>query len=61
MMRGQNVCATIAEEMIFRILVIVCRVSKGVIDKVRRPDGSIGLTPLYSLHSGGGQIVCCVE
>ena len=47
-MRGKNICATIAEGMIFRILVIVC-VSKDVIDKVRRPDGSIGLTPLYTV------------
>ena len=47
-MRGKNICATIAEGMIFRILVIVC-VSKDVIDKVCRPDGSIGLTPLYTL------------
>ena len=59
-MRGQNICATITEVMIFKILVIVC-VSKDVIDKGRRPDGSIGLTPSRALHCGGGQTVCGVE
>ena len=49
---------TITDEMMFRILVIVC-VSKDVIDKVRRPDGSIGLTPkLYTASNCDGQLVC---